>query len=289
MLRAARERRARVQNRAGAMFAPLILAAVAAASPAPQASSPFLKTIVTVKVSTFCNTVRSLGIPLAYTSERNDEAFDAISRTMLKFLANNVGKGAVTQSEYQNMDNAYDDSAIYNGANAASVSNISEVVYQIQQNLALEDAFMKNSWQKVPAGSDKEVDALRQRLQNLIDLQRALVNRYTTMVELYRDNQGNAALHGDNMGSSGDKAEQMNAAEGGNPDQYKAVLRQIILGQVSALAQAQKLGDDVSQAALPSAHDVAREGNVAGIVQQLRLQEAAFKPEIMQAGDNCGV
>lgn len=277
-----------MQNRAGAMIIPFMLSALVAASPAPS-PQPFLKTIVTVKVSPFCNAVRSLGIPLAYASERNDEAFDAIDRSMLKFMADNVGKGAVTKSEYQSMDNGYDDSAVYNAANTLSVSSISRVAYQIQQNLAVEDDFMQKSWQKIPEGTDREVDAMRQRLQNVIDLQRALVNEYTQMVELYRDNQGNAALHGDQSGSQGDKAEQMNAAEGGNPDQYKALLRQIILGQASALAEAKKMGDDLPRTALPNASQVARSGNLAGVVQQLRLQEMAFKPEIFKAGDACGV
>jgi hypothetical protein len=272
------------------MIVPLLLAALTAAAPAPSPSpQPFLKTIVTVKVSTFCNAVRSLGIPLAYASERNDEAFDAINRSMLKFMADNVGKGAVTKAEYENMDNGYDDSDVYNAANTLSVSSISQVAYQIQQNLALEDDFMNKSWAKVPKGTDREVDAMRQRLQNMIDLQRALVNQYTSIVELYRDNQGNAALHGDQNSVQGDAAEKMNAAGAGNPDQYKAILRQVILGQTAAIADAKRIGAGLASAPLPDASKVAHSGNTAGVVQQLRLQEMAFKPEIFKAGDACGL
>ncbi len=269
------------------MIASLLLAALAAAPmPSPQ---PALKTIVTVKVSTFCNSVRSLGVPVAYVTTRNDQAFDAINRSMLKFLSDNRGVGAVTKSQFQNMESTYDDSAIYNGANTLTLGQLSKIAYQIEQNVALEDGVMHRSWQATPAGQDPEVDAMRQRLQNLIDLQRALANRYMQMADMYFDNQGNAQFKSDQQGTAGDKASQMQSAESGDPAQYKTLLRSIILGQVSALAQARKAGDDVSKVAQPEVSDIAKSDNVAAIVQQLRLQEMAFRPEILRAGDACGL
>ena len=269
------------------MFASLFLAALTAAStPSPE---PALKTIVTVKVSTFCNEVRGLGVPVAYVTSRNDQAFDAIDRSMLKFLVDNRGIGAVTKSQSQDMENAYDDSAIYNGANTLTLSQLAKVAYQIQQNVALEDGVMHRSWEETPAGKDPQVDAMRQRLQNLIDLQRALANRYTQMSETYFDNQGNAQFKSDQQGTAGDKASQMQSAESGDPAQYKTLLRGIILGQVSALAQARRARNDPSRLADVSSSEVAKSGSVAAIVQQLRLQEMAFHPEILKAGDACGL
>ena len=53
-----------------------------------------------------------------------------------------------------------------------------ETTWIVDQNLALADRVMNASWNRYPRGTDANVDAMRQRLQNIVDLQRALVNKY---------------------------------------------------------------------------------------------------------------
>lgn len=50
-------------------------------------------------------------------------------------------------------------------------------VSDIEGNLATERAFLQQSLQETPPGKDANVDAMRTQLQNLIDLQQAMVNR----------------------------------------------------------------------------------------------------------------
>lgn len=259
------------------MFAPLVLAAVVAAVPAPS-PTPTLKTIVTVKVTTFCNQVRKLGLPIAFVNARNDEAFDAINRSMLDFLKANRGLSAVSQAEVTSLDNEYDDAATYNAHNSVSMNKLSQIVWQINQNLSLEDQYMAKSWNEVPAGKDRQVDAMRQRLQNLIDLQRSLAANYTSLAEMYFDNEGNAAFHVDQQtGDTGDVVA------------YKSALRNIIFGEAGAMVEARQGKVDPNAYTEPEAGETAKAGTMQDVVRQLTLQEMAFKPEILKAGDVCGV
>lgn len=259
------------------MFAPLLLAALTAAIPAPSPTPP-LKTIVTVKVSTFCNQVRAIALPIAMVNFRNDEGFDAINRSMLQFLKDNRGLSAVSKADVDSLDNSYDDAATFNAHNTVSISKVSRIVWQINQNIALEGQVMARSWKAVPQGADQQVDNMRQRLQNLIDLQRSLAASYTQMAEMYYDNEGQAQFHVDQQtGDTGDVVA------------FKAALRNIIFGEASALAMARQGGLDPGQAAVGDASVVAKSGNLKQVVQQLELQEIAFKPEILKAGDVCGL
>lgn len=237
-----------------------------------------LKTITTVKASAFCNTVQSLAVPVGFVNQRNDEAFDAINRAMLKFIENNKTTGSASQNELANMANEYDDSATYNGRNTASMNQLSEIVWQINQNLSLEDDVMQKSFKKYPPGQDEQIDLMRQRLQNLIDLQRSMAANYTALAEMYFDNMGMASTHTDQQsGDAGDAA------------QFKAILRNVIFGQVSAMALANRPDYDASGAARSNASSVAHSGSLSDVVKQLHLQENAFRPEIVRAGNACGI
>lgn len=245
--------------------------------PTPQPDNG-LKTITTVRASAFCNTVRSLAVPVGFVNQRNDEAFDAINRAMLKFVANNKTVGSASQNELATMANEYDDSATYNPRNTASMNQLSEIVWQINQNLSLEDDVMQKSWTKYPQGKDEQIDLMRQRLQNLIDLQRSMASNYTALATMYFDNIGMAATHTDQQsGDAGDAAK------------FKAVLRNVIFGQVAAMALANRPDYDASGAAQANASNVAQAGTLADVVEQLRLQEDAFRPEIVRAGNACGI
>lgn len=258
------------------MFAPFVLAAFVAAGPAPS-PTPALKTIVTVKVSTFCNQVRKLGVPIAFVTTRNDQAFDAINRSMLDFLKANRGLSAVSQAEVSSLDNEYDDSATYNAHNSVSMNRLSQIVWQINENLSREDGVMADSWKEVPAGKDVQVDAMRRQLQNLIDLQRSLAANYTSLAEMYFDNEGSAQFHVDQQtGDTGDVVA------------FKSALRNIIFGEAAAMARSRE-GIASTGYVEPDVTDTAKGGTMKDVVQQLALQEMAFKPQLLKAGDACGI
>jgi hypothetical protein len=251
------------------MLAVLFLAVATTAAPAPQAT-PQLKVIVNVKSSSLCTTLQQTAVPIAYVAHRNEQAFDAINHSMIKFMENTRGVTSAGAAELQAMDNALDDAEIYTPSSELTVIQMDKIAYEIAQNLVLEDHVMDASWKEYPRGQFPNVDALRQRLQNLMDLQRALDNRYFSFTGIYLDNRGQAAF-------------------AGNAAAFKALLRDEILGLSSALSDVSSDGGDPEVAAKASVHDVARYGSVASVVKELRLQTYAFAKELTTAGKTCGL
>lgn len=247
----------------------IVLAAVVAATPAPKPSEP-LKVIIHIRSNTtFCSSVRTMAVPIGYVTRRNDEAFAAINHSLLKFFESVRGVSSAGTQDMETLSSELDDAAIYTPTGTLSAMKVGQIAYDIAQNLTLEDQVMHDSWTKYPKGVYPNVDAMRERLQNLMDLQRALVGRYVEFASTYSDNAGQAKYADD-------------AAS------FKALLRETILGLSSALAHAH----DASDAEMPSpetVHDLARTGKVADVVRELKLQELAFSSEIVDAGTSCGI
>lgn len=100
---------------------------------------------------------------------------------------------------------------------------------------------MARSWKAVPQGADPQVDTMRQRLQNLIDLQRPLTANYTQLAEIYYGNEGNAQFHVDQQtGRMGDVVG------------YKSALRQIVFGAVGASVMARQAALDQGRSPKPT-------------------------------------
>lgn len=246
----------------------ILLAAALSGTPSPK-PTPQLKVIVNVKSTAFCSAVKSMAVPLGYVTKRNELGFSAMNHSMLKFMENTQGITATTAADLRSLDSSLDDAEMYTPSNDVTVSQMYSIAFAITQNLTLEDQVMNDSWKKYPKGTSPNVDALRQRMQNLMDLQRSLANKYLQFAEVYRDNEGNAKLST-------------------NPALLKAFLRETLLGMSAALMDSK---GQVDPEILPqaSAHDTARNGNVAQVVKELRLQELAFSTEILTAGDTCGM
>jgi len=246
----------------------LVFAALVLASPAPQPTPP-LKVIVNEKSTNFCSSVRKMAVPIGYVMRRNDEAFAAIDHRLIRFLEDARGVSVADTSELATLQSALDDDAIYGPTNDLDVMQMDKIAYEIMQNLTLEDQVMNQSWKDYPKGKFPSIDGLRQRLQNLMDLQRSLANKYMEFTSSYLDNRGQAQF-----------------AE--NPAQFKSLLRATILGLSSALA-ASHGQIDPEVPAQANVHDIAMAGNVSAVVKELRLQELAFSSEIIGAGDTCGI
>jgi len=248
---------------------PIVLAAVVSATPAPSRTLPPLKVIITVKSRTFCSSVRNMAVPIGYVTRRNDEAFVAINHSILNYFESVRGVTSAGVPDMEALSSELDDALVYTPTGALSAMKVNQLAYDIVQNLTLEDKVMRESWAKYPKGAFPNIDAMRDRLQNLIDLQRALAARYMQFASIYTDNAGQAKF-------------QEDAAT------FKSLLRDTILGQASALAHA----NDLSELETPSpeaVHDLAHTGSVADVVKELRLQENAFSTEIVDAGNSCGI
>ena len=251
------------------MFALLLLTVTTALTPAPQ-PTPQLKVIVNVRSSSLCTAMQHTAVPIAYVAHRNEQAFDAINHSMIEFMESISGVTSAGTAELQTMDNELDDAELYTPSGEMSAVRMDKIAYQIAQNLTLEDRVMDASWKEYPRGQFPNVDALRQRLQNLMDLQRALDNKYFEFTGIYLSNRDQARF-------------AQNSAS------FKAFLRDTIMGLSAALTDVRADGGDPEVAAAASAHDTARYGNVAEIIKELRLQEYAFGKEATTAATTCGM
>jgi hypothetical protein len=130
-----------------------ILLALATASPSPPP-----KTIVRIKSSPVCSTFRHLVLPLALVQKNNNGLMRII-------------RGE--SDAYRKASNAY----FARNAQLLHAANIDVAATTMLQNLVLMDNLLAQSWQQSPKGRNPKVDALRQRVQNIVDLQRAVANR----------------------------------------------------------------------------------------------------------------
>jgi hypothetical protein len=246
----------------------LFLAAAVAAVPSPQ-PTPQLKVIVNVKSNSFCSSVRSLAVPLGYVTRRNDEAFAAIDHNILKFMEDTPGLSQTTVAELQTLGSALDDAATYTPSGEMDVIQMDKIAYAIVQNLTLEDSVMQKSWDEYPKGKFPAIDSFRQRMQNLMDLQRSLAEKYLAFTGTYLDNRGQARFQE-------------------NPAQFKAFLRDTLVGLTSAAA-ASRTQSDPEVLPQASTANTAKYGSIADVVKEMRLQELAFGSEVIQAGDTCSI
>lgn len=258
------------------MLGGLIVAGLIAAAPLPtaipQPGPPRLRIITTVKSTPFCTAVRKMAIPIGFINRRNDDAFQALVgniRRALSATGSAESNGPVPVSQ-QSVGNA--------------MIATRETTYQVIQNLVSEDDLMNEEWARSPRGSDPNVDALRQRLQNMMDLQRALANRFEQAGDAYTNCVGSRAV-GSRDDQDNDDVSHLSCSGGANVGSVKLGFR---YGGAKALADLQTTNDPED---LPevSAHDIAHFGTAEDIAEQLLLQEEAFVAEIVPAGKTCGI
>lgn len=138
------------------MIAGVLLAVLIADSAVAQAA-PEPKTIIRVKAGPVCGVLRELVVPLAVVQRKNELLMVQMQRDT---------------SEYKRLsDSVFRDGMILHS------SNIDAAATTVLQNLASIDALLAKSWQQSPAGKNPKVDALRQRVQNIVDVQRAVANK----------------------------------------------------------------------------------------------------------------
>jgi hypothetical protein len=210
-------------------------------------------------------------LPIGYVNRRNEDAFATIDRSMIAMLAQNRGVSVQSPADagLQQINPDVDTGPEVTPLNTVSILQMNKIAWEIAQNVTLESKVMERSWRDFPKGKDENVDALRQRLQNMMDLQNALENKIMSFTETSMDNSGMA-----------DQA--------ANATQFASMLQASVYGQLAALAEARSQKDP-EMAPAASASEIAKYGTQADIVKQLRLQEIAFSSEITKAGNTCGI
>jgi hypothetical protein len=260
---------------------------LAAPSPSPSptlAPSEFYPEIIHTRTSATCTELRKLLSPVGYVTRRNDEAIRAMAISLQKFLSGIDPQDVPSLAEVEAAQNGADPST---GANVSTVDQstdtdtllygpnqvlkaaaIEDVANQIYHNITVEDSYMKQSWSDYPQGSDPAVDALRQRAQNMIDLQRAIADRYMSFAGSYLSNQDTASTW--------------------SPDQreyFKLYLRALLLGEAANLTQGD--ADAANNDGYVSESERARLGSVAQVVRGLHQEEGAFAPAYLSTYNDC--
>lgn len=187
-----------------------LIATAAPGVPSPVPSPPpAVKTITQVKSSPVCTEFRSLVLPLALVQQRNNGLMQMI-------------RGETQQYR------KYSNSAFRNGM-LLHASNIDMAAATILRNLSVMDQFLAASWKRSPKGANPKIDALRQRVQNVIDLQRAVANREVQFGGFVKDTDGmdelasaadafgKAGLHADSPASASPNAAQVAASSSPPP------------------------------------------------------------------------
>lgn len=240
----------------------MMLATLVASAPAAQPVPNRLRIIVTVKSSTFCSAMRSMALPIGFVTRVNLDALSSMIGDAQQGLALSGDAGPA----------AYYDALQRKEAPGAAVQTWSPLTagihaqateQDIRDNLVTADDLMNASWQRYPLGANADVDGFRQRLQNLVDLQRALLN----------DLDGASSYYFHGLGSAPHRPSTLQQAR--QADAAAALLEQ-------TTSDPEDLPDS-------SAHDVAHFGSPLQVREQLDLQERAFAKEITTAGQTCGI
>jgi len=169
---------------------------VTANVPSPQPTP--LREIGHVRSSLVCGALGSLVLPIALVVQRNDRDFTALREPIARF-AGGQGLGfdaaqnpvlAADPNTPANTDLNGNDENEYTPVRTISASNIDRLTNQVLTNLADADRVMSQSWKAHPAHVDPGYDALRRRVQNVIDLQRVLAFRMDDVAGAYFSNVG---------------------------------------------------------------------------------------------------
>lgn len=148
---------------------PVFLGAILTATPAP---APTLRTITHERVSPVCTAYRDLALPLALLQQRYEIARIALQRDEMRYMRYSGSFGA---------------NILYAARGDMNATNLLGNIHTVE--LALID-----SYKAYPQHSDPKVDALRQGVQNVVDLDRAIANRYAEYFGTIVDNDGLGVL-----------------------------------------------------------------------------------------------
>jgi len=150
------------------MIAILAALVIGAAAPRPSPSPP--PTILRERVSPVCSTLHQLVIPLAQMNLKDKPVINAIHAAGVqlgKYRGTRLGDGVFLYS-----------------------SRIDMLYTKVLENLTEMDRYLITSYHAYPQGTNGKVDALRQRVQNVMDLERTLVNVNLAAYALAVDNDG---------------------------------------------------------------------------------------------------
>jgi hypothetical protein len=134
---------------------------------APPSPPP---TIIRERVSPVCSALHQLVIPLAQMNVKNKALTDKIKLNyaqIQKYMATRLGDGVFLRV----------------AQNDQLATNLLTNIHEVEMDLV-------KSYHQYPQGTNAKVDALRQRVQNVIDVERSIANIYSSSYGSLVDNDG---------------------------------------------------------------------------------------------------
>lgn len=247
---------------ASTLLGALVSAQVAApsASPTPQP----LRVIVTVRSSDLCSSLRTMSAPASFVIKKNEDIFADLEAALPPLTP-----GLDAKSDPRRF---------------AEAALSEKAMWTIAQNLALADDVLHRSWKEYPKGKDAHIDTMRQRLQNSIDLQRAITNDYFRLG------------HGDDDATTNIEVADLTSktrVASARPSFGRTVTA---VGIVDGLREADRraatdIAHEVTPEEFPQAtvRDYVRRGSAETIKRELDLQEYALASEIATALKSCAI
>lgn len=155
---------------------PFVFALAAAATPSPKPYPVFAPppTIIQERVSPVCSTLHKVVLPLARMQAQYRAATAAIKKDELQ-----LAKYSKTKLQ--------DGVQLYASKIDQESTNLIGAIHQIEE-------LLQDSYAVYPVGKVPKVDALRQRAQNIVDLERATADRYAEIYGTIVDNYGTDVL-----------------------------------------------------------------------------------------------
>lgn len=127
-------------------------------------------TIIRERVSPVCSALHQLVIPLAQMNIKNKALTDKIKinyAQIQKYMATRLGDGVFLRV----------------AQNDQLATNLLTNIHEVEMDLV-------KSYRQYPQGTNAKVDALRQRVQNVIDIERSIANIYSSSYGALVDNDG---------------------------------------------------------------------------------------------------
>jgi hypothetical protein len=286
------------------MSAPILIlvllsaADVPASSPAPDPSATPLREIGSVRANAACEELVKLALPVAIIAGNNDREFVALRTPIAKFQSGKgTGDGATmhnalvagsqpSSSIVNKLDGTSqakqvaardplafdpnDDENTYSPERTMAASNIDRMVGKILHNLDAADKAMAQSWKDHPEHQDPALNAVRQRVQNIIDLQRVLAFRLDDVAGLYFSNSGVASLSPDSERSNF-KSLLDKMMDAGIQEDHQAE------GALTATDTAASVGDVRALKSAPAGY----------VAAALRMQEIALSADAPKIARTC--
>lgn len=183
---------------------PIVLAVVVAATPSPAPFPVFQPppTIIHEKVSPVCSTLHNVVLPLA--------RMQAQYRTLTAQI-----QGDERQLAKYSKTKLQDGVQLYASKIDQASTNLIAAINQVE-------ILLQQSYAAYPVGKVPKVDAMRQRVQNVIDLERATADRYNEIYGSIVDNYGTDVLQSVNsaFGSGDNSGISSSASPVGPPSGY---------------------------------------------------------------------